>query len=40
MHIMKNTNATIRDLIQYRGVVIVTELMTYQEVNFAYHVEY
>jgi hypothetical protein len=39
IHILKNTNATIRDLIQDRGVVIVTEIVTYQEVNFVYHVE-
>lgn len=40
MHIMKNTNATIRDLIQDRGVITVTEIVIDQEDNFAYPVEH
>jgi hypothetical protein len=40
MRIMKNTNATIRDLIQDRGVVVVTEIVTDQEDNFVYLVEH
>jgi hypothetical protein len=40
MHIMKNTNATIRDLIQDRGVITVTEIVIDQEDNFVYHVEH
>ena len=37
---MKNTNATIRDLIQDRGVITVTEIVTDQEDNFVSHVEH
>lgn len=37
---MKNTNATIRDLIQDRGVITVTEIVIDQEDNFVYPVEH
>ena len=36
----KNPNATIRDSIQDRGVVTVTEIVTDQEDNFVPHVEH